>query len=482
MKHVMASRFNVRSESGFALIEAVVSAAVLADRRARGAVRHRRREHSTGREKARSSPPTSPSRTRSACARCRSTASPRCPRTATVTVDGVTYTVHSKAAWVTDDTGGRRLRQLEQEQRVPAHHLDRHLDHRRRPRPARSRSTRWSRRASPTARRHGTLGVKVVDRNGDRRAGLTSARSTTAASRGRRRPPTRRAARSSARSRSATYTITLNQGRLRRHRRQPAHRTASQKVSAGTVTFKTMDYDIATTARGHGPDQRAGRRDGQADRRPRRSSLGHQRRRARPVRQPHDAAPADHATRSTAVPVQGRPYGLLHRQLRLREPGRPTRPATRPTSVDLPRRRCRWTRRSPSRRPSPSCSRRSTSALTAPRSGTSPTSPSTRCCRSRRLGRPLRRARAHAGAQRPGRPRPGERTRAPTPPAGSMRKDAAILDPGMPYGTYNVCFQDGTQDAQAGRLPTTTLKPRPATTPTTELGASGWTSWTCPTS
>ena len=59
-----------------------------------------------------------------------------------------------------------------------------------------------------------------------------------------------------------------------------------------------------------------------------------------------------------------------------------------------------------------------------------------------------------------------------------MRNDAAILDPGMPYGTYNVCFQDGTKMYKLDGYQN--LKPG-GNTPTKEIPSTGWTSGTCPT-
>ena len=111
------------------------------------------------------SPPTSPSRTRSGCARCPSRCCSNPPRVAPIEVDGVTYTIKSETKWITDDLGGEPGLRLQHATRSSTCRSAR-----------RSTSKIVGKQMKPVtvdslvapttewAENHGTLAVKVVDR------------------------------------------------------------------------------------------------------------------------------------------------------------------------------------------------------------------------------------------------------------------------------------------------------------------------------
>ena len=166
---------------------------------------------------------------------------------------------------------------------------------------------------------HGMLGIKVVNRNG---VAVPAPRST-------RRAPGPRCPRRGTTDANgcvifqqlpvATYTITVNKGGYVGTDLAPTVDRHAEG-DAGTVTFKTIEYDLATTARvtvrtyAAGPVARRCRT-------PRRPTISLIERQGAPgcCKTYTNAAPAT-ADVAPAVPVQGTAYGVLHRQVRLREP------------------------------------------------------------------------------------------------------------------------------------------------------------------
>jgi type II secretory pathway pseudopilin PulG len=249
MTQTMGFRTTVRSESGFAIIEAVVSAAVLAIIAMAVLAGIDAASNSTGRERARA---VAASLAEQDQERLRSFTVNQLSGldvTRDVVVDGVTYKVQSQAKWITDDTGGTPACGNSSKNneylhitstvtssfvgvRVPAVEIDS--------------------LAAPSAEyssTHGILGVKVVNRNA---IGVQGIRVSVASTDPAFAPPSQDTdANGCAIFRQvpvATYTITLDQGGY--VGTELAQLTkVSQKATPGNVTFKTIEYDVATTAR-----------------------------------------------------------------------------------------------------------------------------------------------------------------------------------------------------------------------------------------
>jgi type II secretory pathway pseudopilin PulG len=249
MTHVMGSRTSVRSESGFAIIEAVVSAAVLAIIAMAVLAGIDAASSSTGRERARAVASSLAEQDQERLRSFTVNQLSGLDATRDVTVDGVVYKVQSQAKWITDDTGGTPACGNSSKNneylhitstvtssfvgtRVPAVEIDS--------------------LAAPSAEyssTHGILGVKVVNRNGVGVAGIRVSVATTDPAFA---PPSQDTdANGCAIFRQvpvATYTITLDQaGYVGTELAQLTK--VSQKATPGNVTFKTIEYDIATTAR-----------------------------------------------------------------------------------------------------------------------------------------------------------------------------------------------------------------------------------------
>jgi type II secretory pathway pseudopilin PulG len=249
MTQTMGFRTTLRSESGFAIIEAVVSAAVLGIIALAVLSGIDAASSSTGREKARSVAASLAEQDQERLRALTVNQLSGLDVTQTVTVDKVGYQVRSQAQWITDDSGGTPACGNSSKNneylhitstvssslvgvRVPAVKIDS--------------------LAAPSAEyssTHGILGVKVVNRNAVGVPGITvSAASTTPAF----APPSQVTDANGCvifrQIPVATYTITLDQaGYVGTELAQLT--TVSQKATPGNVTFKTIEYDLATTAR-----------------------------------------------------------------------------------------------------------------------------------------------------------------------------------------------------------------------------------------
>jgi type II secretory pathway pseudopilin PulG len=248
MKAPMVLLRNARSDSGFALIEAVVSAAVLAVIALAVLSGIDAASGSSAREKARavaaSLAEADQERLRAMPVEMLSTLGTAAP----VIVDGVSYTVDSRAEWVTDDTGGTpscgNASNNNQYLHITSTGTSSVVG-------VRITPVKIDSLVAPSvvySSTHGTLGVKVVDRNA---AGVQNVSVTVINSSPAYTPPTAFTdAAGCVLFRNApigTYTIKLNRsgyvdpdGNL--------ESVGTQKVSPGVVTFKTMEYDRATTA------------------------------------------------------------------------------------------------------------------------------------------------------------------------------------------------------------------------------------------
>ena len=247
MKTVMDLQRTARFESGFALIEVVVSAAVLAVIALAALSGIDAASGSSAREKARavasSLAEADQERLRAMPVEMLSTLGASAP----ILVDGVTYTVQSKAEWITDDTGGTpscgnssaNSQYLHITSTVTSAIVG-----------TRVKAVKIDSLVSPSvaySSTHGTLGVKVVDRNVVGVPNITVSVASPAYA-----PPSASTdAAGCVLFRNApigTYTIKLDTGGYVDPDGYPQSQ-ATQKVSPGVVTFKTMEYDLATTAR-----------------------------------------------------------------------------------------------------------------------------------------------------------------------------------------------------------------------------------------
>src|SRR3954452_875676 len=239
----------ISSESGFALIQAVVSAAVLAIIALAVLCGIDAAGNSSAREKARAvaaSLAEQDQETLRSMDVNKLAAVTETPRV--VKVDGTDYTVTSKAEWVTDDAGGTpacgnssknneylHIRTTVTSALVGTRIKPVVIDSLVAP------STEYS-------STHGILGIKVVDRNDVAvPAAAINATSTS--------PSVSRSGTTDANGcvifkqlPVATYTVTVSRpGYVGTDLSNTV--TVSQKATPGTVTFKTIGYDVATTAR-----------------------------------------------------------------------------------------------------------------------------------------------------------------------------------------------------------------------------------------
>ncbi len=191
------------SESGFALIEVIVSAAVLAIMAMAVLSGIDAASNSSAREKARAVAASLAEQDQERMRAMSVETLAGLNETRPLPVDGVNYTVKSEAKWVTDDQGGtpscgnssKNNEYLHISTTVTSKIVGKNV-----------KSIKIDSLVAPSvvwSSTHGILGVKVVDRNGVGVTGVTvSPKMSRRRSRRPRAPPTLRAARSSARSRS----------------------------------------------------------------------------------------------------------------------------------------------------------------------------------------------------------------------------------------------------------------------------------------
>ncbi len=249
MTQAMGIQTSARSESGFAIIEAVVSAAVLAIVALAVLSGIDAASSSTGRERARAVAASLAEQDQERLRAMTVNQLSGLNATRDVPIDGATYKVRSKAAWITDDTGGtpacgnssKNNEYLHITSTVTSSYVGVTVP-----------AVEIDSLAAPSAEyssTHGILGVKVVNRNAVGVPGITvSAASTDPAY----APPSQVTDANGCvifrQIPVATYTITLDQGGY--VGTDLAQLTqVSQKATPGNVTFKTIEYDIATTAR-----------------------------------------------------------------------------------------------------------------------------------------------------------------------------------------------------------------------------------------
>ncbi len=245
----MASRSLARSESGFALIEAVVSAAVLAIVAMAVLSGIDTASSSSAREKARSVAANLAEQDQERLRSMSITSLAALGANPPVVVDGVKYTVTSKAVWVTDDSGGtpscgnssKNNDYMHITSTVTSSIVGQSI-----------KAVRIDSLVAPSvaySSTHGTLGVKVVDRNGIGVPGIVVSPSMTS-------PSSYAPATLATDSQGCalfrtipigTYAISISaSGYVDPDGNFTG--AASQKVSPGTVSFKTMDYDRETKA------------------------------------------------------------------------------------------------------------------------------------------------------------------------------------------------------------------------------------------
>ncbi len=206
------------------------------------------------------SPPTSPSRIRSDCARCRSIAAQATRRPSGADRRSTASPTRSspRRKWITDDLGGEP-RCGSTTNQVEYLHIVTTVTSKSSSaaRCRRSRSTRWSRRRTEWAEGHGALGRqgrRPHERQGRRRHHRH--RDLGRATRRRAPSPTPPAAPSSSPCRSAaTRCGSTTPGFLNRDLNQKSE--DNQTVVAKTISFVTMSYDRATSARVDGQHPRA---------------------------------------------------------------------------------------------------------------------------------------------------------------------------------------------------------------------------------
>jgi type II secretory pathway pseudopilin PulG len=244
----MASARSSSSESGFALIEAVVSAAVLAIVALAVLSGIDAASSSSGREKARAVAATLAEQEQE---RLRSldvnTLAAVNGKAVPVTVDGADYTVTSKATWITDDAGGtpacgnssKNNEYLHITTTVTSALVG-----------ARTKPVVIDSLVAPSTKyssTHGILGIKVVDRNGVGVVGASVTATSTSPSVSRSDTTDSEGCVRFKQLEVATYTITVSKGGYVGTDLSPTV-TTTQKATPGTVTFKTVEYDVATTA------------------------------------------------------------------------------------------------------------------------------------------------------------------------------------------------------------------------------------------
>ena len=244
----MALRTSARSETGFAIIEAVVAAAVLAIVAMAVLSGIDAASNSSGREKARA---VASSLAEQDQERLRSMPIEELSKLGTVSkpvsVDGVTYQVESKAEWITDDTGGtpacgssKNNEYLHIATKVSSAIVGHNV-----------KAIQIDSLVAPSvaySSTHGILVVKLIDRNSTPLVGLSVTIESAAAGVMPKSGSTDPGGCVYFRQLPVgTYTITLNQGGyVSDDLVMPVVKT--QKVAPGVVTFKTIPYDKATGA------------------------------------------------------------------------------------------------------------------------------------------------------------------------------------------------------------------------------------------
>jgi type II secretory pathway pseudopilin PulG len=249
MKVGMAKPRSISADSGFALIEAVVSAAVLAIIALAVLSGIDAASSSSAREKARAVAATLAEQDqetlRSMDVDKLATVS-QTPRV--VPVDGADYKVTSKAEWITDDAGGtpgcgnssKNNEYLHITTTVTSAIVG-----------TRIKPVVIDSLVAPSTQyssTHGILGIKIGDRNGAAVPGASiNAMSTS--------PSVSRSGTTDANGcvifkqlPVATYTVTVSKGGYV-GTDLASTVTVSQKATPGTVTFNTIEYDLETTAR-----------------------------------------------------------------------------------------------------------------------------------------------------------------------------------------------------------------------------------------
>jgi type II secretory pathway pseudopilin PulG len=236
------------SESGFALIEVIVSAAVLAIMAMAVLSGIDAASNSSAREKARAVAASLAEQDQERMRAMSVETLAGLNETRAVPVDGVSYTVKSEAKWVTDDQGGtpscgnssKNNEYLHISTTVTSKIVGKNV-----------KSIKVDSLVAPSvvwSSTHGILGVKVVDRNGVGVTGVTVSPKLASPA---------FAPSSSATDASGcaifrqipigTYSIEISKSGYVDPEGKPIP-VASQKVSPGVVTFKTLDFDIATRA------------------------------------------------------------------------------------------------------------------------------------------------------------------------------------------------------------------------------------------
>jgi type II secretory pathway pseudopilin PulG len=231
----------LNSESGFAIIEVVVSAAVLAIVAMAVLAGVDGAQGSSAREKARAIAANIAEQDQERLRAMSVTTLTNVPQSAPVTIDNVTYTIKSEAQWVTDDTGGtpacgsstNRSEYFHITSTVSSNLVG-----------VRIPAVKIDSLVSPTvayAQSHGTFGAKVVDRNnnGIPNVAVTGGGASSLGTKNTdqngcviwRSIPI------------GTYTATINQtGYGDENGTQNAQRSAI--VSPNTVTFVQFSYDV----------------------------------------------------------------------------------------------------------------------------------------------------------------------------------------------------------------------------------------------
>jgi type II secretory pathway pseudopilin PulG len=237
------------SESGFALIEAVVSAAVLAIIAMAVLSGIDAASSSSAREKARAVAATLAEQDQETLRSMdvdKLAAVSQTPRI--VKVDGADYKVISKAEWITDDAGGtpacgnssKNNEYLHITTTVTSALVG-----------TRTKPVVIDSLVAPSTKyssTHGILGIKVVDRNGGPVAGASINATSTSPSVSQTGTTDANGCVIFKQLLVATYTITVTKGGYVGTDLAPTV-TTTQKATPGTVTFKTIEYDVATTAR-----------------------------------------------------------------------------------------------------------------------------------------------------------------------------------------------------------------------------------------
>jgi type II secretory pathway pseudopilin PulG len=245
MKVSMVKARALNSESGFAIIEVVVSAAVLAIVAMAVLAGIDGATGSSAREKARAVAANLAEQDQERLRAMSVDTLTAVPQAPPITIDGVTYTIKSEAGWVTDDTGGtpacgsttNRSEYFHITSTVTSNIVGLRVP------PVKIDSL-----VSPTvayAQAHGTFGAKVVDRHGTGIPGIfVSAKSSTTTLTTQKTDPSGCAIWRSIPI--GTYTATINVGGYGDEKGDQAA-TRSAIVSPNTVTFVSFSYDLVAT-------------------------------------------------------------------------------------------------------------------------------------------------------------------------------------------------------------------------------------------